>query len=97
MSRSKKDEKILELSYTIEALKDEVDYWKEQHDLKQSRISQLIQENDRLTLTYEPYRPSGDEDANISYYDLKKENKRLRSKRTLKDFLRPGQGKAETD
>lgn len=73
----KKDDKLTELSYTIEALEDEVEYFKEVVGQKQSRISDLISENDRLTMTYEPYRPPGDDMESISYSDLNEENDSL--------------------
>lgn len=40
----------------------------------QERIVELIHENDRLTLAYEPYRPPGDEDEELTFYGLKEEN-----------------------
>lgn len=95
--RTWKDEKILEQSYTIEALQDEIGYLKESltstveemqgqieelEDLvrsKHERIWELIQENDRLTMTYEPYRAPGDENENTGYYDLIEEVNELRN------------------
>lgn len=77
VGKSKKDDKLTELGYTIEALEDEVEHWKGQYDLKQARIGELIDHNDRLTLTYEPFRPPGDDMENISYYDLNEENDSL--------------------
>lgn len=80
MGKSKKDEKLTELGYSIEALEDEIEHLHEVISSKHTRVVELIGENDRLTMTYEPYRPPGDEDENISYYDLKEENEHLRSK-----------------
>jgi len=54
---SKQSDKILELGYTIEALEDEVDALTATVEEKQRRIVELITENDRLTLRYEPYEP----------------------------------------
>lgn len=44
---------------------------------KQARIVELIHENDRLTMAYEPYRPPGDEDEGLTFYGLKDENDSL--------------------
>lgn len=84
LSKKELRELLNEQGYSIEALEDEVDELKwANRDLcqmvldKQTRIVELISENDRLTMTYEPYRPPGDEDENISYYDLKEENQHL--------------------
>lgn len=74
---SKKDEKILEQGYSIEALEDEVEELEEVIASKQARIVELIHENDRLTLAYEPYRPPGDENEDLGYYDLIDENNSL--------------------
>lgn len=74
---SKKDEKILEFQYTIEALEDELqDHEKEIEDTK-AKLWDVIQENDRLTLTYEPYRPPGDEHEGLDFYELIEENDNL--------------------
>lgn len=80
MSKETKKDKIVELGYTIEALEDEIEYLKGEHATNRARIWELIEHNDRLTLTYEPYRPPGDEDENTSYYDLKEENDMLTQK-----------------
>lgn len=70
---SKKNDQITELSYMVEAQDDEIEYLKntieelkyEAEELRDvlaqrgSRITELIEENDRLTLTYEPYYPPG--------------------------------------
>lgn len=62
--------KILELGYSIEALEDETEHLREIISQKHSRIVELIHENDRLTLTYEPYHPPGSELENTGYYEL---------------------------
>lgn len=80
----KNKDKALELSYTVEALDDEIEYLKntiaelerkgaEDH----ARIWELICHNDRLTLSYEPYRPPGDEHEGLTFYGLVEENKEL--------------------
>lgn len=74
---SKKDEKITKLGYDIEAMTDEVEHLHEVISGKQARIAELIGLNDRLTLTYEPYRPPGDDYENVAYYDLIEENDSL--------------------
>lgn len=73
----KRDDKLTELGYTIEALQDEVDHWQEVAAENKAKLWDIICENDRLTLTYEPYSPPGHEDENVGYYDLKEENKDL--------------------
>lgn len=69
--------KILEQGYSLEALEDEVEHLREVITQKQGRISELIGENDRLTLTYEPYRPPGDEYEGLGFYELIEENDAL--------------------
>ena len=85
MSKEKKlsNKQLRELlttqSYNIEALEDEIEYLKEEHATNKARIWELICENDKLTMKYRPYRPPGDEDEDIDYYDLKDENTNLRA------------------
>lgn len=77
---SKKDEKILELGYTVDALLNEIEDLVALVDQKQDRIVELIRENDRLTLTFEPYIPEDDEDHGLSFYGLKEDNDVLTKK-----------------
>ena len=85
MSKEKKltNKQLRELlttqSYNIEALEDEIEYLKGEHATNKARIWELIQQNDTLTMKYCPYRPPGDEDEDIDYYDLKDENAKLRA------------------
>jgi hypothetical protein len=72
-------ELMTEQSYTIEALEDEVEYLRSEYATNHARIWELICENDVLTMKYCPYRPPGDEDEDIDYYDLKEENESLRA------------------
>lgn len=78
MKKQAKEDKSLELSYTIEALKDEVEYLKQDSADSRTKLWDIIQHNDMLTMKYCPYRPPGDEDEDIDYYDLKEENNNLR-------------------
>lgn len=73
----KKDEKILELQYNVEMLQDEVDHHEEMARINHERLWTIIQENDRLTLRYEPYRPPGHETEEYDFYELIDENKSL--------------------
>jgi regulator of replication initiation timing len=73
-----------ELSYLVEALEDEVSELRELLHDKHEKLIELIGENDRLTMRYEPYRPENDEDAGRDFYELieetkflERENKRL--------------------
>lgn len=75
--KSKKNQ-ITELNYTIEALEDEIEYLREDSVDSRAKLWEIIQENDILTMKYCPYRPPGDEDEDIDYYDLKEENNNLR-------------------
>lgn len=79
MSKKNK-EKIVELQYSIEALEDEVSYLVEQLAQEHSKLWEVIQENDRLTITYEPYRPPGDEYEGLGFYELIEENDSLTKK-----------------
>lgn len=72
--------KIVEQGYSIEAQDDEIEHLREIISQDHSRIVELIEENDRLTLAYEPYHPPGDENENVGYYDLIEENDRLTNK-----------------
>lgn len=72
-------EKIVEQGYQTEALEDEIDNLEEELSITKEKLWEIIQENDRLTLTYEPYSPPGHEDENIGYYDQKEEIQRLRT------------------
>lgn len=80
---------MLEQSYTIEALGDEIEHMKGEVAEKHAKLWEVIQENDRLTMTYEPYRPEGDEDHGKDFYELIEENKDLHSniKRIATDNL----------
>lgn len=84
MNKSKLKKLLAEKGYLIEALEDELEYHVEaiveknkEIDKKHTRIVELVHENDRLTLTYEPYRPPGDENEGLGYYDLINENNTL--------------------
>lgn len=76
---SKKDETINELEYALEAAEDEISLLQEETSAQKKRIWELIKENDRLTLAYEPYHPPGHENENVSYYELIEENKSLKA------------------
>lgn len=71
-------ELLLESNYSIEALEDEIEYFRGEIAGNNARIWELIQENDKLTMKYNPYRPPGDEDEDIDYYDLKEEIESLK-------------------
>lgn len=75
---SKKDEKILELQYSVEALENEIESLEEDARINHEKLWTIIQENDRLTMTYEPYRPPGDEHEGLDFYELIDENKDLK-------------------
>lgn len=78
---SRKDDEIQLLKESIKELTARL-------TIKQDRIAELIAHNDRLTLTYEPYRLPGDPDNYVGYYDLKDENKKLRkSNKILRALL----------
>lgn len=79
LSNKELRELLTEQSYSIEALQDEVEYLNGEHASNKARIWELICENDKLTMKYCPYRPPGDEDEDIDYYDLKDENTNLRA------------------
>lgn len=68
-----------EMKYQIEALEDEIEDLKSEVAEEHSKLWEIIQENDRLTLAYEPYRPPGDENEGVNFYDLIEENKELRA------------------
>lgn len=75
MSKSNK-----ELKYRIEALEGEIEYHEERAEMQRERIWELIQENDRLTLRYEPFNPEGSEGHGESFYDLLEERNSLQQK-----------------
>lgn len=50
------------------------------------RLWDLIKENDRLTLTYEPYIPEDSEDYGLDFYGLKEDNDVLTEK--VANFMR---------
>ena len=77
--KKKFKEKILEQGYSIEVLEDEISDLEEQLSETKTKLWEIIQENDRLTLTYEPYRPTGDENEGVNFYDLFDENKELKA------------------
>lgn len=77
---SKKDEKILELSYTIEVLEGEIEHLEEVIADTKAKLWEVICDNDRLTLAFEPYIPPGHEDAELTFYGLKEENDMLTQK-----------------
>ncbi len=66
-----------ELKYRIEALEAEIEDLEESLRDEHQKLWEVIQENDRLTLTYEPYRPPGDEHENLDFYGLLEENDSL--------------------
>ena len=68
-----------EYTYQIEALEEEIKDLKSEIVENHTKLWDIIQENDRLTMTYEPYRPPGDEDEGVNFYDLIEENKELRA------------------
>lgn len=78
--KKKKDEKILELQYTIEALENEIESLEEDARITHEKLWTVITENDRLTLRYEPYRPPGSEDEEYDFYELVNDNKSLTQK-----------------
>ncbi len=49
-------------------------------DELRARLWEVISENDRLTLTYEPFQPEGDEYEGVQYFDLIDENDSLAAK-----------------
>ncbi len=67
-----------ELEYQIEALQDQVEDLEQQLQDQHAKLWSIIQENDRLTLKYEPYRPEGDEHENLDFYGLVEDNKKLK-------------------
>lgn len=78
MSKERKlKDKVLEQSYSIEALEDDVEHWQEVAAEAKAKLWEIICENDRLTLTYEPYRPPGDEYEGLGFYELIEENDNL--------------------
>lgn len=74
---SKKDEKILTLGYSIEALENELEHLEEVIEDTKAKLWQVICDNDRLTMTYEPYRPPGDKHEGLDFYELIEENDNL--------------------
>lgn len=66
-----------QLQYDVEALVDEVEHWQEVAAEAKGKLWEVITENDRLTLTYEPYRPPGDEHEGLQFYDILEENDEL--------------------
>lgn len=72
-------EKNLEQSYTIEALEDEITNLEEIIASLKAKQWELVQENDRLTMRYEPYRPPGDENEGRDFYELIDEVSEARS------------------
>lgn len=77
MSKNKKDDKILELQYNVEALENEIESLEEDARINHEKLWTVIQENDRLTLRYEPFRPPGDPTEEYDFYELVDENKAL--------------------
>lgn len=69
---------LSEQGYTIEALEDEIEEIRQDNIERRAKLWEVIQENDRLTLTYEPYRPPGDEHEGLEFYGLIEENEELR-------------------
>ncbi len=82
----KKADKITELSYSVGALEDEIEYLNETVAQKQGRIVELINENDRLTMAFDPYIPEDSEDYGLTFYGLKAENESLIEKIQEKMF-----------
>lgn len=66
-----------QLQYDVEALEDHIEHLEEVIADSKAKHWELIQENDRLTLTYEPYRPPGDEYEGLQFYDILEENDEL--------------------
>jgi hypothetical protein len=73
-------QKLQGLEYSVEALEDEVEYLRNTISEDHIRIVDLIRENDRLTLRYEPFRPPGDEHEGFDFYELIEENEALIAK-----------------
>lgn len=80
--KSKKDlkAKILELSYDLEAADSEIDDLVEQIGDQSRRIYELITENDRLTITYEPFIPKDSPYYGREFFEILEENKELNDK-----------------
>lgn len=78
MGKEKKlKEKNLEQSYTIEALQDEIEFLQQDNADRRAKLWEVVCENDRLTMRYEPYRPPGDEHEEFDFYELIEENESL--------------------
>lgn len=77
MNKKELNGKIKEQSYMIEAQNDEIAYLKGEVAEKHEKLWAVIQKNDRLTMTYEPYRPPGDEYEGLTFYELIEENNSL--------------------
>lgn len=78
---SKKEKKSQEdsksKSYTIEFLEEEISDLEDTLALTEAKLQNVITENDRLILRYEPYRPPGDENEGLDFYELIEENDSL--------------------
>jgi regulator of replication initiation timing len=73
-------ELMTEQSYTIEAFENEIEDLEEVIKVTKAKLWEVIQENDRLTMRYEPYRPPGDQHEDYDFYELIEENKSLKKK-----------------
>lgn len=73
MSKKKVEDALFQLS-EYQVLLDSL---RQQVNMKQERIVELIRENDRLTLTYEPWRPESDPNYGVQFHDLVDDNDAL--------------------
>ena len=80
LSNKELRELMSEQRYSIEALEDEIENLEEINRNQHEKLWEVIQENDRLTITYEPYRPPGDEHEDLDFYSLVEENDELTHK-----------------
>lgn len=76
---SSKDDRIKDLQLEVSFLLEDLEEVENENEKKQARIVELLDEVDRLTGAYEPYRPEGDEDEGLTFYGLKEENEELNS------------------
>lgn len=64
----------------LEALRTEIRHLEAVIIEKHAKMWHAIQENDRLTLQFEPYIPEDDEDYGLSFFELKEANEDLTKK-----------------
>ena len=81
-SKKELKNRILELNWELEAANSEIDDLIEQIADQQRRIVELINENDRLTITYEPFIPEDDPDYGREFFEILEENKELNNRVT---------------